>query len=304
MVNQWRVGDVTVTRVVEYEGDALDASFLLMHGSPEFISELPWLQPHFADEAGRIKMSVHAYVVESQGRRLVVDTGVGNNKVRLMQPTAHQQDRPFMERMVAAGFPAESIDSVICTHLHMDHVGWNTTWVDGEWRPTFATSRYLFGRYEWSCRSADEAPDSREFVEDSLLPVVEAGLVDLVDDGFHVTDEVWVEPSRGHTEGHMSVMISSQGEEAVITGDLMHHPMQIAHPERGCHFDFDYEAALATRRRFVQRHADRPVLVLGTHFASPSGGYIVTDGERWRFDVSMSSRPDARSGSSQAGEPI
>jgi glyoxylase-like metal-dependent hydrolase (beta-lactamase superfamily II) len=165
----------------------------------------------------------------------------------------------------------------------MDHVGWNTSLVGGKWQPTFDQARYLFGRYEWKHRSVDEAPESREFIDDSLLPVFDAGLVDLVDDNHEVTDEVWLEPSRGHTEGHMSVMIRSQGEEAVITGDLMHHPMQIAYPERGCHFDFDYQEALATRRRFVERHADHRVLVLGTHFASPSSGYIVRDGERWRL---------------------
>jgi glyoxylase-like metal-dependent hydrolase (beta-lactamase superfamily II) len=284
MNDQWRIGDVTVTRVVENEG-ASDGSFLLMHGGPEFVSALGWLRPRFADDVGWIKMSVHSFVVESRGRRVIVDTGIGNNKTRSMLG-GDRLNGPFMERLVRAGFDPISIDTVVCTHLHMDHVGWNTTLVQGEWRPTFGQARYLFGRYEWKHRSVDESPDSREFVRDSLLPVFDAGQVDLVDDGHEVTDEVWLVPSRGHTEGHMSVMIRSQGEEAVITGDLMHHPMQIAYPERGCHFDYDYDEALATRRGFVERHADRPILILGTHFASPTSGYIVSDGDRWRFNSS------------------
>jgi glyoxylase-like metal-dependent hydrolase (beta-lactamase superfamily II) len=285
VLNSWTVGNVTITRVVESEGAATDGSFLLMHGGPEYVTELPWLHPHFADREGRIKMSVHSFVVESQGRRVVVDTGIGNNKVRSGFPSAANLDGPFLERMSTAGFNPGSIDTVVCTHLHMDHVGWNTSLVAGQWRPTFDRARYLFGRYEWERRAVDESPESREFIDDSVLPVFAAGLVDLVEDGHEVTDEVWLEPSRGHTEGHMSVVIRSQGEEAVITGDLMHHPMQIAYPERGCHFDFDYNEALATRRRFVERHADQPVLVLGTHFASPSSGYVVRDGDRWRFAV-------------------
>ncbi|MDP2639283.1 MAG: MBL fold metallo-hydrolase, partial [Betaproteobacteria bacterium] len=173
-----------------------------------------------------------------------------------------------------------------CTHLHVDHVGWNTRLIEGKWVPTFANARYLFGRREWEHWTSDEAKHrDGDVMGDSVRPIIDAGLAELVDMHHALTPEVRLEPTPGHTPGHVSVRISSRGEEAVITGDLMHHPLQCAEPDLANNFDVDAAAARRTRRKFLARHANRPVLVLGTHFAPPTGGWVVDAEPAWRFDL-------------------
>ncbi|HZO81861.1 MAG TPA: MBL fold metallo-hydrolase [Candidatus Binataceae bacterium] len=282
-MNRWKIGDVTITRVVEMETTS-KATFVLKDGTPENIRTVPWLRPHFAAEDGKVIMSVHALVVESQGLRIIVDTCIGNDKRRPF-PGWNMLQLPFLADLERAGFPRDSIDRVLCTHLHVDHVGWNTMLVNGKWVPTFARARYLIGRKEWEHWSTVEAADTRDILDDSVRPVFDAGLTELVESDHRITDEVRLEPTPGHTPGHHSVRISSRGQEAVITGDLMHHPVQMAHPEWGSFFDSDYEQAIKTRREFLARYGDKPILVLGTHFATPTAGRIVRDGDTWRFAV-------------------
>ena len=282
-MNRWKIGDVTITRVVEMETMS-KATFVLKDGSPENIRTVPWLRPHFANPDGKVIMSVHAFVIESPGHRMVVDTCIGNDKRRAF-PGWNMLQLPFLADLEKAGFARDSIDRVLCTHLHVDHVGWNTMLVGGKWVPTFPRARYLIGRKEWEHWSKTSEPDTRDLLDDSVRPVFEAGLADLVESDARITEEIRLEPTPGHTPGHHSVRISSRGEEAVITGDLMHHPVQMAHPEWGSHFDSDYGEAIATRRAFLERYGDKPTLVLGTHFATPSAGRIVRDGSAWRLDV-------------------
>jgi glyoxylase-like metal-dependent hydrolase (beta-lactamase superfamily II) len=282
-MNRWKIGDVTITRVVEMETIS-KATFVLRDGSPENIRTVPWLRPRFANAEGKVIMSVHAFVIESPGHRMVVDTCIGNDKRRAF-PGWNMLQLPFLADMEKAGFPRESIDRVLCTHLHVDHVGWNTMLVDGKWMPTFPRARYLIGRKEWEHWSKAGEPDTRELLDDSVRPVFDAGLADLVESDARITDEIRLEPTPGHTPGHHSVRISSRGDEAVITGDLMHHPAQMAHPEWGSNFDSDFEQAIATRRAFLERYGDKPILVLGTHFAAPSAGRIVRDGKAWRLEI-------------------
>lgn len=282
-MNTWRIGDVTITRVIENEG-ASDISFLLPDATPDKLREIAWLSPNFADEAGRGRMSVHSFVIVSQGLRIVVDTCIGNGKTRKFYPSMSNLNGPYLTDLASAGFPTDSVDRVVCTHLHSDHVGWNTIEVSGQWVPTFPNARYCFVRDEWEYCSSSESPDIQEFFEDSVQPVYDAGAVDLIDSGYRLTDEVWVEPTPGHTRAHHSVRIASRGEHAVIAGDMMHHPVQIAHPQWGSVADYDYGQAIRTRESFIDRYGDKPVLILGTHFATPSAGRIVKDGAIWRFD--------------------
>ncbi len=270
--------------MVESES-AWDGTFVLPDAVAESVKRVGWLRPHFADEQGKIRVSIHALVVESDGRKIIVDTCVGNDKDRKRVPAWHRQKGPFLSDLAAAGFPRDSIDRVICTHLHVDHVGWNTMLESGRWVPTFPKARYLISRREWEYWTQLEEADFRGPVEDSVRPVLEAGLVDWVEPDARITDEVRLEPTPGHTPGHVSVRISSRGEEAVITGDLMHHPIQCANPHWASAFDSDPDEARRTRRSFLERHADRPVLVFGTHFATPAAGRIVRDGDAWRFDA-------------------
>ena len=278
----WQIGDVRVTRVVELEV-AAPATWILPDATPENLLAEPWLRPHFVNEAGLPIMSVHALVVESEGRRIVVDTCIGNDKKRSIPGWSHRSG-PFLADLTEAGHAPESVDTVLCTHLHVDHVGWNTRLEAGRWVPTFPNARYLYHRTEWEFWSKREDGEFGDILNDSVRPVYDAGLVDLVESDHEITSEVRLEPTPGHTPGHVSVRIASAGEEAVITGDLMHHPVQCTHPEWASAADEDAALARETRRRFLARYGGAPVLVIGTHFATPTAGRLVRDGDAWRLD--------------------
>lgn len=283
---KWRIGEVTVTRILELEATG-GSRFILPQATPEVIREIGWLAPHFADETGRLRLSVHALVVETPSRRIIVDTCIGNDKQRDIPAWSNLQT-DFLKDLAAAGFAPETIDTVLCTHLHVDHVGWNTRLAGGRWIPTFPKARYLIGRQEfeyWQEEEADTDHPERSPFHDSVKPVFEAGLVDFVETDHQVCPEVSLEPTLGHTPGHVSIRIRSKGAEALITGDFAHHPCQLAHPEWASLADFDTEASTATRRRMFQTLEGSEVLVIGTHFASPTAGRVVRDGEAWRLVV-------------------
>lgn len=282
-VQRWQVGSVRITRVVEMEGPS-PGTFLFEAATPEALLQHAWLKPHFLLADGRILASVHCFVIESAGRVIVVDTCVGNDKPREVKAWHLRQGR-FLEDLAEAGFAREQVDTVLCTHLHVDHVGWNTMLVNRRWAPTFPNARYLIGRREWEHFSGEPPGPDRDVRDDSVRPVIDAGLADFVPMDHVLTPEVCLEPTPGHTPGHVSVSIRSEGAEAVITGDLMHHPVQCAEPGWASRFDVDPEAARRTRRAFLERYADRKVLVLGTHFATPTGGQLRADGAAWRFVV-------------------
>jgi len=177
---------------------------------------------------------------------------------------------------------------VLCTHLHFDHVGWNTQRVGGKWVPTFPQARYYFGRKEfahWKHLRDTGGYHHVDHLVDSVDPVLEAGLVDFIDPDFLLTDEVSLIPTPGHTPGHVSVLIRSRGEEAVITGDLMHHPIQLAVPTAHGRFVMDQAQGAKTRVEFIDRFADTPTLVIGSHFSDPTAGHIVSDGAAWKLKV-------------------
>src|SRR3984957_10893969 len=176
----WNVGKVKITKIVELETIG-STRFILPLASNQEIQKLPWLIPHFATEEGRLKMSIHSLVIETPSRRIVVDTGLGNDKEGRGVPTWNNRKTPFLETMTAAGFAPESIDTVLCTHLHVDHVGWNTQLVGGRWVPTFANARYVFGKAEYEhWRDHSDEPDKLAVFNDSVQPIVEAGKADLV----------------------------------------------------------------------------------------------------------------------------
>jgi glyoxylase-like metal-dependent hydrolase (beta-lactamase superfamily II) len=284
-MQKWRIGQVTVTKIVELEVTG-GSRFILPQATYEEILPIKWLQPHFADERGRLKMSIHALVVETPERRIVVDTCLGNDKQGRRIPTWNNLQGPFLADLAAAGYPRESIDTVLCTHLHVDHVGWNTMLVEGKWVPTFPKARYLMGRVEFAhWREQHERDDMAAIFADSVKPVHDAGLADLVETDHRVSDEISLVPTTGHTPGHVSVLIRSQGEAALITGDFMHHPCQIARPHWSSTADSDPDEARQTRERMLQELSERPVLVIGTHFAGATAGHIVRDGDAYRLAV-------------------
>jgi glyoxylase-like metal-dependent hydrolase (beta-lactamase superfamily II) len=213
-----------------------------------------------------------------------VDTCLGNDKENRRIPTWNRLQTSFLADLAAAGYPRETIDTVVCTHLHVDHVGWNTMLTDHGWVPTFPNARYLIGRVEYAhWTSRGEREDMAAVLADSVTPVWNAGLIDLVATDQRICDEVSLVPTTGHTPGHVSVRIASQGEEALITGDFMHHPCQIAHPEWSSTADSDPALARLTRERMLTSLADTPILVIGTHFAGRTAGHAVRDGDVFRL---------------------
>jgi len=279
------VGRVRIAAVVERAGPTRP-TWLLPDAVPAAVERhRAWLAPHFLDDKGRFLQSIHTFVVQAPGLTALVDTCVGNDKDRGGRAPFHMMRTTFLEDLRAAGFPPESIDVVICTHLHVDHVGWNTRLDSGRWVPTFPRARHLFARREWEHWSAEAQEDTQRIMADSVKPVLDAGLADLVDLDHRISDELWLEPTPGHTPGHVSVCLRSGDGEAVITGDVMHSPVQVAEPEWSSHFDSDVGQARKTRRAFCERFADTGVTVLGTHFHHPTAGRIVRHGPTWRFLV-------------------
>ena len=279
---QWKVGAIAITQVVELETLG-GTRFILPQASREAVREIAWLHPRFADENGRLKLSIHSLIVETPTRRILVDSGLGNDKQDRDVPTWNFRRGTFLEDLAAAGYPPESIDTVLCTHLHVDHVGWNTALVDGRWVPTFRHARYLMHRREfdyWRDRRASTAQIA--VFEDSIRPVVDAGQVDLVESDHRVCEEMNLIPTPGHSPGHVSVELRSGGEEALLTGDVLHHPCQMAHTDWASTVDFDAAQSTRTREELFSRLAGTDTLVIGAHFAA---GRVVRDGAAFRLLV-------------------
>ena len=266
----WQIGKVKVTRVVEMEVTG-GTRFILPDATREAVCGYRWLYPHFMDDVGNLLMSIHALVVDTGERRIVVDTCIGNDKQRTI-PNWSNLQTSFLADLETAGYPLATIDTVLCTHLHVDHVGWNTRLVDGEWIPTFPEARYLVAETEW--RYWRDAESNQDVLADSVRPVIDAGLVDFVAESHRLCDEVWLEPTPGHTPGHVSVHIASDGEDALITGDCIHHPCQMTRTDWCSSADYDQAEGRRTRESLLERVADSDVLVIGTHFATPTAGHV------------------------------
>ncbi|MFW2332613.1 MBL fold metallo-hydrolase [Ilumatobacter sp.] len=265
---RWRVGDVTITRVEE-SVTPVPAAYLLPDVTLEQIdAQRPWISPFFSDD-GEMLLSVHSFVIEAAGTTIVVDTCAGVHDGRPLPG-----DPTFLDRLsaeVVGGLDA--VDAVVCTHLHFDHIGWNTVRdASGTWVPAFPNARYLITAAEldgFSERDEDDVAGT------SLTPLVDAGVLDEVGLDHRITPEVRFLPTTGHTPGHVSVVIESGGDVALITGDATHSPIQLAHPELAAgRVDHDAVESTRTRRDLIARFVDTETLVLGTHFAPPTSGLL------------------------------
>jgi glyoxylase-like metal-dependent hydrolase (beta-lactamase superfamily II) len=277
---------VRITRIAELEIPiAYDpANPFMRDAAPEALRTMPWLYPQFVTADGALILSVHALLVDAPGLRLVVDTCIGNDRPREITGGVALQT-PFLRRLEEAGWSRDGVDAVVCTHLHVDHVGWNTMLEDGRWVPTFPKARYLIGRSELAYWRAEGDAAQQDILGDSIQPIFDAGLAELVETDHRLSPEVWLAPTPGHTPGHVSVVIESEGARAVISGDFLHHPCQIAHPEWPSGSDIDPDLAVETRRAALARVADAPVLFIGTHFATPTAGYIRQRDGHWRLEA-------------------
>ncbi|MEC9431690.1 MAG: MBL fold metallo-hydrolase [Pseudomonadota bacterium] len=281
----FRVGDVEVIRVIE-----ILAPFRLPEETwPESAEEVRAALDALGDdlpeglidpETGMVILAIQTYVLKTARRTIVVDTCVGCDKTYPSIPAWHQRtNRSWLARMAAAGVAPESVDYVLCTHLHGDHVGWNTQLLDGRWVPTFPNATYLM-------TSVDEAyvKQARPATwAESVNPVIEAGQARLVETDYALDDEVWLEPTPGHTPGHVAVRIKSNGEEAVLTGDTFHSPLQCRFPDWRFFSDDDPARAVITRRALFESLAESGRLVLPAHFPPPTVGWVTVEGDAFGF---------------------
>lgn len=269
-----QVGDIEITPIIEIEGGDLIQK-IIPNATPENIAKISWLKPFFADEKNNLKALVQSFVIETAGERIVVDTCIGNNRVRPQTQKWSNLKTDFLSHFEKQ-FKRETINKVICTHLHFDHVGWNTMLGNDRWIPTFPNARYLFVENEfnyWKDFPKEEIEDDFAGFREAVLPVLNAGLVDLVAADHKISDEISLIPTHGHTPSHVSILIKSKGRKAVITGDVFHHPCQIAYPDWKS-FDTNSKQALASRLALLERFADTETLIIGSHFASPTGGIL------------------------------
>jgi glyoxylase-like metal-dependent hydrolase (beta-lactamase superfamily II) len=284
----WRIGNVEVTRLVEVWKWEDDIGMALEGAQASIVLTQPWLLPNHATPQGRMFINFQAFVIKAGKRRIMIDTCVGADRDREFPVFTHMRTS-FLDDLASIGIETGDIDTVLCTHLHFDHVGWNTRLVDGRWVPTFPKARYLFSRKEydhWMMLRETGGYHAINHLADSVDPVVQAGLVDYINHDHQISEEIRLMPTPGHTPDHVSVLIHSRGEQAVITGDLMHHPIQVAMPSHPATFDMDKKMGVATRVAFVNRFEEKPVLVIGSHFADPGAGYIVRHDGAWKLDSS------------------
>ncbi|MFD9440832.1 MBL fold metallo-hydrolase [Streptomyces sp. NPDC060006] len=285
-IPSWTVGGVTVHLIDEVALPPETGPWLLPDATPEVVTAQDWLHPHFAGQDGILHIDSHSFAFVVNGLRVLVDTGIGNGKERA-NPAWHNLRTDFLERLTAAGFPPDSVDLVILTHLHADHVGWNTRQVNGEWVPTFPNARYLTSRAErefWATYDMEEARE--QMFRDSVIPVEQAGLLSTVDvprKGAEIAPGLRLIPTPGHTPGHVAVELTSQGQTTLISGDCVHHPVQLAHPAIGACVDIDPRQSEATRRKLLGSLAGTDTLLLGTHFAPPTAGLVVAHGDAHRL---------------------
>jgi len=287
-----QVGEVTIDRLVELEGPGYEPTFFFPDATMAgFEGEMGWLLPHFWDSAANTFLrSIQSYVVRTGYHTILVDSCVGQGKERPSTPAWDRLDSTWLDQLIAAGVRPEEIDYVLCTHLHADHIGWNTRLENGSWVPTFPNAKYVFHKDEfryWEEHGKDWVGSGSldGGFEDSVLPVMRAGQVTLVDNDFAIDDQVTLEPTPGHSPGHVCIDVRSSAGHVVLSGDVVHHPIQIAYPEWNSRFCVDPDQSRASRKIFVDRHADRDTLILPAHFASPAAGRIVANGERCKFQV-------------------
>ena len=270
------IGSATVQRIEESYLAAYDArTFFPDWDDAAAARHAAWLAPHHYDPAsGCLKLSIHSWLVTLGGRRILIDTCVGNHKPRPARPRWNRMETPWLQRLAAAGVRPDEIDMVMCTHLHADHVGWNTRLENGRWVPTFANATYVFSRADYEhCARLDAGsaagPVNHGSFRDSVLPVVEAGLARMVTGTVTLDDGLKIEPAPGHTPGTVTIELESRGEQALFCGDIVHHAIQIHHPEWNSFVCEDAEGARRSRRAVLAHCAASGARLLPCHMGAP-----------------------------------
>ena len=274
---KFNVGDFTVHRIIEQETTFLQANDALPTLTPELLAEnRGWLQKAGALDANdTLILCFQSYIIKTPHHTILIDSCIGNDKPRPLRPKWNMKtDDAYMRALAASGFSVGDIDFVMCTHLHVDHVGWNTRLENGRWVPTFPKARYVFGKTEFDHWSKENAKGEVAPFVDSVLPVVEAKKAEIVTNDYSIGDHIRILPTPGHTPGHVAFTLGRTRDEAVFAGDLIHTPLQLRYPELSPKFDIDPKQAATTRRSFLERYCDTDTLCCTAHFPSPSTGKI------------------------------
>lgn len=280
------VGETEILRVHEMDSPSgIVSQYFTGFDPAAFEKHRSWLVPqHISPDDFRVKMSFHSWLIRSGGKNYLVDACCGNHKTRPLKPRFHMLDTPFLRRLEAVGHTVEDIDFVLCTHLHVDHVGWNTQLVDGRWVPTFPNARYIMSRKEltfWEkvAERPGSHPSDINTYNDSVLPVVEAGMAIVVDDAEEVGPEISIVPSPGHTPGHMNIELRSHGVCAVFTGDVIHSPLQLPLWQWNSTFCEDLPVATATRKTVLEGCVEDRKILIPSHFMAPHVCRVFAQGD-------------------------
>jgi len=288
----YKLGELEIHRAIESEVPIFDTFTFFPDATREVVeANKDWLMPRYIDpKTIEVILCIQSYVIKTSHHTILVDTCVGNHKSRPARPSWHMQNSPFIEELASVGVHPEEVDFVLCTHLHVDHVGWNTKLLDGRWVPTFPNAKYIFSRNEfelWAARyEKGETVPVPLVYEDSVLPIVEAGQAIIVGDTHQIDDGMWLEPAPGHTPGHVMLNLKSGEETALMSGDVIHHPLQLIRPEWSSRACEDPHLSAVSRTKMLERVADTNTLLCPAHFGSPTMGHVIshaTDGFRYRL---------------------
>ena len=285
---KFSVGDLTIHRVVEQEGPLPPALDLFAGLTPEVLAQnREWMRKAGAlDAEDKLILCFQSYIVKTPHHTILIDSCIGNDKPRPGRPMWNMKTNDtYMRAFAATGVSVEDIDFVMCSHLHVDHVGWNTKLENGRWVPTFPKARYIFGKAEYDYWAAQHAKAEVPPFGDSVLPVVEAKRAEIVGSDFAVGDHLRILPTPGHTPGHVAFAAGRGKDDAVFAGDLMHSPLQTLYPELSPQFDVDGAQAAITRRKFLERYCDTDTLCCTIHFPSPSAGKIRRKGNGFSCEM-------------------
>ena len=288
----YKLGELEIHRAIESEVPIFDTFTFFPDATREVVeANKDWLMPRYIDpKTIEVILCIQSYVIKTSHHTILVDTCVGNHKSRPARPSWHMQNSPFIEELASVGVHPEEVDFVLCTHLHVDHVGWNTKLLDGRWVPTFPNAKYIFSRNEfelWAARyEKGETVPVPLVYEDSVLPIVEAGQAIIVEDTHQIDDGMWLEPAPGHTPGHVMLNLKSGEKTALMSGDVIHHPLQLIRPEWSSRASEDPHLSAVSRTKMLERVADTNTLLCPAHFGSPTMGHVIshaTDGFRYRL---------------------
>lgn len=276
-----KLGNITVQSIVEMVHPYCLPEDAMPQATPEAMApHRHWLEPwSLCPETGQFILAIQSWLVRTEHHTILIDTCIGCDKNSEYPDWHKRTDRIWLERLAGAGVQPEQVDYIFCTHLHLDHVGWNTQLRDGRFVPTFPNARYIFTKSDVEHAEAEDPPSFRQ----SVLPILEANQAQLVIGEFALDDSVWLESTPGHTPGHVAVGMASGDARAVMCGDLIHFPVQCAHPDWAVAFDTDPAQASITRQSFLHDNCESGRLVLTAHFPATSMGYVERAGDAFQF---------------------